>query len=354
MKLKVLGVAAVGAGLVWYAVASITWYAETSITQAQVVGTGNAPRSPQSVAEFEELQKKVSNWGRWGATDELGTWNLVTNAKRKQAAGLVKEGIAVSLAKTLITEKAPDTPNEPGQGLGPFLMEGNGTKYTISFHSTTHSHVDAICQFDYKGKMYNGFNFKDRGQYGGCTKADINTHKAGFTTRAILFDIPRLKGVPYLEPGTPVYPEDLEAWEKKIGTKVQPGDAILLRTGRWERRSKVGPWNLIPPDPVPGEAGYHITTVPWMKQRDVALIAADVSNDVRPSGVPSEVQAVVRGMPVHSLFIVSIGGILVDALDLEEAAETAARLKRWEFMLTGSPDAVKGGTGSLLNLTALF
>jgi hypothetical protein len=182
----------------------------------------------------------------------------------------------------------------------------------------------------------------------------MNTHKAGFITRAILYDIPRLKGVPYLEPGTPVYPEDLEAWEKKIGVKAGPGDAILLRTGRWERREKVGPWNLIPADPTPGEAGYHISTVPWMKQRDVALIAADVSNDVRPSGVPKEVQAVVRGMPVHSLYIVSMGGLLVDAVDLEEAAATAARLKRWEFMLSGAPDAVKGGTGSLLNLTALF
>lgn len=336
------------------AVAALAWYFVTPTTQAQVAGTTNEARAPQSVAEFEKLQKQVSNWGRWGANDELGTWNLVTNAKRKQAAGLVKEGIAISLAHTLITEKAPDTPNEAGAGLGPFLMEGNGTKYTISFHSTTHSHIDAICQFDYKGQIYNGFNFKDRGPYGGCAKADINLNKAGFTTRGVLFDIPRLKGVPYLAPGTPVYPEDLEAWEKKIGVKVQPGDAIFLRTGRWDRRVKVGPWNLIPTDPEPGEAGYHISTIPWLRQRDVALIAADVSNDVRPSGVPKEVQAVVRGMPVHSLFIVSIGGYLVDAVDLEELAETAAKLKRYDFMVTGAPDAVKGGTGSLLNLTALF
>ena len=82
-------------------------------------------------------------------------------------------------------------------------------------------------KFDYKGQIYNGFAFKDRGPYGGCAKADMNTHKAGFITRAILYDIPRLKGVPYLEPGTPVYPEDLEAWEKKIGVKAGPGDAIL-------------------------------------------------------------------------------------------------------------------------------
>jgi len=336
------------------ALAALGWFSTTWTLQAQVRSGGNAERAPQSVAEFEALQKKVSNWGRWGADDELGTWNLVTPEKVRQAAALVKEGITVSLAHPLITEKAADTPNEPGAGLGPFLMENNGTKYTISFHSTTHSHVDAVCQFDYKGKIYNGFDFKDRAAYGGCSKADILKNIAGFTTRGVLMDIPRLRGVPYLEPGTPVYPEDFEAWEKKAGFKVQPGDAIFLRTGRWERREKVAPWNLIPADPEPGEAGYHISTVPWLRERDVALIAADVSNDVRPSGVPKEVQGNVRGMPVHSLFIVTIGGYVVDAMNLEEVAQVAAKLNRWTFMVTGAPDAVRGGTGSLLNLTAIF
>jgi len=334
--------------------AALVWAVMPAPTHTQVRPGANAERAPQSVAEFEKLQQQVSNWGRWGKDDQLGTWNLVTKEKVKQAAKLVKEGIVISLAHTLITEKAADTPNEPGQGLGPFLMESGGSKYTISFHSTTHSHVDALCQFDYKGKIYNGFDFKDRAKDGGCAKADINLNKAGFTTRGVLMDIPRLRGVSYLEPGTPVYPEDFEAWEKQAGFKVQPGDAIFLRTGRWERRAKVAPWNLIPPDPQAGEAGYHISTVPWMRQRDVAMVAADVSNDVRPPGTPKAVLDNVRGMPVHSLVIVSMGGYIVDALDLEELSATAARLKRWTFMVTGAPDAVKGGTGSLLNLTAVF
>jgi kynurenine formamidase len=180
--------------------------------------------------------------------------------------------------------------------------------------------------------------------------------KTGFTTRGVLFDIPALKGVPYLEPGTPVYPEDLEAWEKKAGFKVQPGDAIFLRTGRWERRAKIGPWDLIPSKPIDaaGEAGYHISTVPWMRKRDVAIIAADVSNDVRPSGVPQEVLSRVRSMPVHSATIVSMGAYIIDAVDLEELARVAAKEKRWEFMVTGAGMAAKGGTGSPLNLTAIF
>ena len=346
MKIKALAGAAV--------IAVLGWYSTPLAVRAQVVGDGNAERAPQSVAEFEEMFEQVSNWGRWGDDDEIGLMNLVTNEKRRQAAALVRTGIAVSLAHTLVTEQAVDMPNEAGRSMGPFEMTRGGSTFRYGFHSTTHSHVDAICQFDYQGELYNGFKISEVKGPDGCTKSGIEVNKAGFTTRGVLLDIPRLKGVPYLEPGTPVYPEDFEAWEKEAGVTVQPGDAIFLRTGRWARRAAVGPWNLIPADPIAGEAGYHPSTIPWIRERDVAIIAADVSNDARPSGVPEEVRAVVRGMPVHSLFIVAMGGYVIDAVDLEELAETAARLNRWEFMVTGAPTAAKGGTGSLLNLTAIF
>jgi kynurenine formamidase len=346
MKLKAL------AGVV--VVAALGWYFTSSTARAQVVGSGNADRAPQSVAEFEELFEQVSNWGRWGEDDELGLWNLVTPEKVKAAAALVQEGITVSLAHTLETEAAADQPNAPGAPLGPFDMTMGGSKFSYFFHSTTHSHYDAICQFDYQGQLYNGFQSSEVKGPDGCTKSGAEVNKNGFTTRGVLYDIPRLKGVPYLDPGTPVYPEDLIAWEEQTGVKAGPGDAIFLRTGRWQRREEIGPWNLIPQDPEAGEAGYHISTVQWMRDRDVMMIAADVSNDVRPSGVPEEVRARVRGMPVHSLTIVAMGAYIVDAVDLEEVAETAAELNRWEFMLTGAPTAAEGATGALLNLVALF
>src|SRR5437762_1039966 len=74
------------------------------------------------------------------------------------------------------------------------------------------------------------------GKDGGCWKLGITVFKNGIVTRGILLDIPRLKGVPYLEAGTHVYREDVEAWEKKAGIKIGPGDAVFLRTGRWARR----------------------------------------------------------------------------------------------------------------------
>ena len=64
--------------------------------------------------------------------------------------------------------------------------------------------------------------------------------KSGIVTRGVLYDIPRLKGVPYLEPGTRIFVEDLEAWERKAGVKAMAGDALLLRWGRWARRRALG------------------------------------------------------------------------------------------------------------------
>ena len=162
-------------------------------------------------------------------------------------------------------------------------------------------------------------------------------------TRGILIDIPRLKNVPYLEPGTPVFPEDIEVWEKMAGVKIGPGDAIFLRTGCWARRAALGPWNV-----GQSSAGYHASVAPFLKARGVAFLGSDVGQDVIPS--------LVEGMPypVHTLSIVALGINILDNQDLEAVAETAARLKRWEFMLTVGPIAVPGGTGSPVNALAIF
>ena len=205
--------------------------------RAQQPGFKKPNDGPQSIAEYEKIFKEISNWGRWGKDDQLGTMNLVTDAKRRQAAALVKNGIAVSLSHDLVTEKVADMPN-------PFELTGGGSTFKYSFHSTTHSHLDAICQFDYKGQLYNGHNIKDTKSEKGCTTLGVEALKHGLTTRGILIDIPRLRGLKYLEPGTAVYPEDIEAWEKKAGIKIGAGDAIFLRTGRWARRAEKGPWQL--------------------------------------------------------------------------------------------------------------
>jgi len=309
-------------------------------TIARSQDSGAGPRTPTSPAEFEQMFTQISNWGRWGKTDELGAANLVTDAKRKQAAGLVKSGISVSLAHNPLTEKADDNPS-PWEHT---MNKGFTTDaHRVSFHGYAHSHIDALCHILYKDQTYNGYPRSEVNTDKGCTKLGINNLKNGVVTRGVLIDIPRLKGVPYLEPGAPVYVEDIEAWEKKARVKVSTGDAILLRTGRWARREKLGPWVISK-----GAAGFHASVAPWMKTRDIAFMGSDAAQDV----VPSLVEGV--ALPIHTLMITALGVHLLDNQDLEALAETAGRLNRWEFMLTIAPIPVTGGTGFPVNAVATF
>ena len=303
-----------------------------------------------TLADVERLMEELSNWGRWGADDQLGAANLITPAKRLEASALVREGITVSLEHPLLIEEAPDVPSPfqrrmlglPDPTQEPAFFGSVSDNYTISYHGYSHSHLDSLCHIFYKGQMYNGVS-QDTVTEDGCSNASIINLQGGVVTRGVLFDIPRLKGVDYLEPGTPIYQEDLEAWEEMAGVTVRPGDAIFIRTGRWARRAALGPWSV-----AREAAGLHASTMPWVKARDVAFLGSDVAADV----VPSQIEG--ASLPVHLLTIVAMGVDLFDNQDLEALAETAAAQNRWEFMLVAAPLAVETGTGSPVNALAIF
>lgn len=314
---------------------------------AAAISQTTAPRAPRNAAEFDELFQQISNWGRWGKDDQLGSANLVTAAKRTQAVALVREAISVSLAHSPLTERADDNGSPFERTWNPPTLQppwlAFGDTYRVSYHGFAHSHIDALCHIMYKDRAYNGYVRADVETEQRCTKLGIENLKGGIITRGILLDIPRLKNLPYLEPGTPVYVEDLEAWEAKAGLRITAGDAIVLRTGRWARRDKLGPWNL-----VEAEAGLHASVAPWIKARGVALIGSDSGLDVLPSRVDGVT------LPVHVLMITALGINILDNQDLEALAATAAKLNRWEFMLAVSPLPVTGGTGSPVNALATF
>ncbi len=299
-----------------------------------------ASRAPRNAAEFDELFQKVSNWGRWGKDDQLGAVNLVTAEKRKQAAALVKTGQTVSLAHNPLTERAEDN-NNPFEHT--MLRGNNMDRYAVTYHGYAHSHIDALCHFLYKDQTYNGFARADVNTDKGCAKLGIDNLKNGIVTRGVLIDIPRLRGVEFLEPGTAIYAEEVEAWEKKAGVKIGSGDAILLRTGRWARRAKVGPWNV-----AQSAAGFHASIATWIKSRNVAVVGSDAGEDVTPSLVEG------IALPVHTLLITGMGINLLDNHDLEALSEAASRLNRWEFMITIAPVPVTGGTGFPVNTLAIF
>ena len=160
--------------------------------------------------------KELSNWGRWGKDDQLGAANLITPAKLKQALALVKSAETVSLSHNPVMDKAVDA-NDPFIHNVTILGQAGIAveKQEVSFHGSTFTHLDAFCHVSHDGKLYNGFLFQEVvSKDGGCSKLGITVFKNGIVTRGILLDIPRLKGLPYLEAGTHVYREDVEAWEE--------------------------------------------------------------------------------------------------------------------------------------------
>jgi kynurenine formamidase len=313
-------------------------------TAAESNQAGASQRSPTSQADIERWMDELSNWGRWGQDDQLGAINLITAAKRKQAAALVKDGFSVSLATDARTDKAVDNPSPYEHVMLSTGAEGTGSadRIAVAFHGLAHTHLDALCHIFYKGKMYNGYP-QEEVTAEGCGRNGILNLKSGIVTRGILLDIPRLKGVEFLEPGTPIYAEDLEAWEKQAGIRVGSGDVIFVRTGRWARQARYDAWNVME-----STAGLHASVAKWLKARGVAMVGGDAANDVAPAGIQGAFY------PLHSLAIAAMGIHLFDNCDLEALAKAAAERGRWEFMLTVAPIAMPGGTGSPVNPIATF
>ena len=319
-------------GFVVLAIAFIAACSESVETQE--------PRTPRNLEEFDAMFQEINNWGRWGADDELGTMNLVTAEKTREAAALVRRGITVSLAHNPIPEETVDNPDAAfNHTMGRSLRSDT---YEFTYHGYGVSHIDSLCHFLWNDRLYNDVS-PSASTPEGCGKLGIQNLKQGIVTRGILLDLARLKGVPYLEPQTPIYIEDIEAWEQQAGITVSSGDAIFVRTGRWARRAAVGPWQVSG-----NSAGLHASVLPWIKERGVAFVGSDAATDVMPSLVDGLTQ------PVHTMLIAGFGTNIFDNMDLEALAETAARENRWEFMLTAGPIPVEGGTGSPLNPIAVF
>ena len=309
----------------------------TSIAHCQT----SQPAEKFTLEKLDQWMKEISNWGRWGDEDQLGTLNLITPQLRKQAAALVQEGISVSLSMDLDVDSSINN-TQPFQHtlfrFGQWTMDN----YSISYHGYTHSHMDAQRHIALDGKIYNGYPEESIDQTGSGNMG-IHHMKNGVFARGVLVDIPLLKGVSYLEPGTSITIADLEEWEKKSGITVQSGDVLLIRTGRWAREQEKGAWKFDE-----NAAGLHASTAKWLKERDVAVLGSDGTADVLPSGYEGQ------SHPLHQLTLIALGMPLLDNLNLEDVAKVAEEQNRWEFLLVLAPMRIVGGTGSPLNPIATF
>ena len=299
---------------------------------------------PVGKAQFEQWKKDLSNWGRWGKDDQLGALNLITKEKRRAAAALVREGTTVSMARPADTEKSADNPRPYHQQMYQAGPENAGDELSVSFHGYAHTHIDAFSHRFYDKAMWNGFTTADVTMQEGAKKGSIISVRQGIFTRAVLVDVPALRGVSYLEPGDGIFVADLEAWEKRAGVKISAGDALLIRTGRWVRRAKLGPWEA-----GRSAAGLDPSVIPWLHARGVAVLGSEYAHDATPTtGVD------IGRLPVHDFSLIMRGVHLFDDMDLDAVAAAAAAARRWEFLFTAAPLPIVNGTGSPINPIGVF
>jgi kynurenine formamidase len=322
-----------------------------AVTLATAAGQTQERPSLRTEADFVRAMDELSNWGRWGADDELGAANFITTETRKAAAALVTEGISVSLAHDIIQAPAVDGATYLDREVLRVSASGASDRYqyTGTYHGAIHSHLDAVgCHVMYKGKGYNGVPMEAIEATGGCPQGSIHAVRDGIVTRGILFDATLLPGraTPegWLEPGEAVTWADLEKLEEIEGVRVAEGDVILLYTGRWKRRAALGAWPT-----AEGVAGYQADVAYFLKERGVSFIGHDMWNDVAPHGFPESV-----GLPLHRLALVSLGVSIFDNLDFEQLVEEARRLNRYEFLFTAAPLRIAQGMGSPINPIATF
>ena len=295
--------------------------------------------------QFEDWQQTLSNWGRWGPDDEIGTLNLITPAKRREAAALVQSGVTVSLARNTDNVESIDNPCPVDWEM--VNATPNGASDRIAFrciHGLGTTHIDGFGHRFFDGKMWNGVDMADTVTMEEGAKVNaVLTMKDGIVTRGVLYDIPRLKGVDYLQPGYRVTVADLEAWEAMAGVKAGPGDAMLFRWGRWARREVEGPF-----DTWEEAAGLDNHVIPWLRERDISILGWETPGYTpRPAGdLPT--------LALHDFALTMLGIHLIDRSDLGALAAMAAAQNRWEFMLTIAPLPIPNGTGSPVNPIAVF
>jgi len=303
----------------------------------------NETRAPLPAEEVLGFHKTLSNWGRFGPRDQLGTLNLITAAKRKAAAQSVRSGRTVSCARPLPTQPSVENPNPVQHHMIGTCTEGWGGDYfAMAPHGFATSHIDALCHIFHEGKLYNGYPIEKVTAHG-ALELGIHELKDGVVSRGVLLDVPASRGLPFLEAGEPIFADDLERAEAHGGVRVESGDILLVRTGRWALREAKGPW-----DPRLSAAGLDASCLPWLHARGVAVLGCDGVSDV----VPSRVEGV--GLPIHSVAIVAMGLHLIDNLDLEGLSKACAEEKRGDFLLTLAPLVLFRGTASPLNPIALF
>src|SRR5690348_9368317 len=309
----------------------------------------NDPAGQVTETEFRALYERLRGQVPWGPDDRRGAMNYITPAEVLAALSEPRLGRTVSLAAPVEDWATLDNPDPARHEMkGPLGADaGPGLSFSMdriamNIHGNADSHVDALCHVIFDGKLYNGVA-ADTVTETGAAELSIGVAAGGIVGRGVLLDVPRSRGVPWLEPGDHVTADDLLAAERDQGVRVGRGDIVCVRVGHRRRRTEQGPW-----DAAGARAGLHPTVLPLLAERRIAALGSDGNNDTAPSAVAGV------GFPVHVLAINALGLHLLDYLQFTELSQVCAEIRRWSFLCVIAPLRLPTGTGSPVNPIAIL
>jgi kynurenine formamidase len=306
-----------------------------------------APKMTQ--AEFRALYERLRRELPWGPDDRRGALNYLTPAQVLAAAGEVRLGLRISLASPIESSVTPDNPD-------PAVHKMTGTaadadpgglsfatdRIAMNVHGDADSHLDALCHVMFDLQMYNGVP-ADRVTARGASELSVAVAGEGIVGRGVLLDIPRVRSTEWLEPGDHVTVDDVLAAERGQQVRIGRGDLLFVRVGHRRKRDEMGPWNA-----AEARAGLHPSVVPFLAERQIAVLGSDSNNDTAASAVDGV------DFPVHVLAIAGLGIHLLDYLQFEELLLLCEEHGRWSFLCVIAPLRLPHGTGSPVNPIAIL
>ncbi|MCX4751525.1 cyclase family protein [Kitasatospora sp. NBC_01287] len=305
------------------------------------------PQQPQSQEEFTALYGRLC---RLATGDSRGALATITPERLRAAAHEVRLGRSVTMAAPVETRAAPDNPRPAGHHLtSPPEAAADGTglhfatdHFSMNVHGDADSHLDALCHVVYDGTLHGGVPATTLTAEG-ATALSVELVRDGIVGRGVLLDIPRLRGVHWLEPGDHVTAEELSAAERHQHVRVGAGDLLFVRVGHRRRRIEAGPWDV-----ARTRAGLHPAAMEFLAERQVAVLGCDSNNDTAPS--------ITDGVdfPVHVLGVHALGLHLLDYLQFEDLVPLCEAADRWSFLCVVAPLRLPHATGSPVNPIAIL
>ncbi|MBI3857242.1 MAG: cyclase family protein [Planctomycetes bacterium] len=333
-----------------------------AIVGALVVGAACSVAAVGGLPQDLKKWQKGKGWGWvWGAQDEVGSLNEMTDASRLAALHLARQGKVYDLCALYDRTSYKLPGHSPGEIIAfrtpegvqrqqdlPGVIQDNPTR--TAWHSCALFINDNVAtQIDGLGHAtegeddhwYNGFKEKDWGGNWGPRKCDASTIPP-IVARGVLIDVAGSKGVDALPSNTAISPADLEAALKKQGTELRPGDVVLIRTGTLRYWGETGADHATIGKH--DSAGITLESAKWLVEQHGAMLIGSDTSGLEYGPVEADTKAYREKyksfMPVHNYLLIEQGVHIGEFHNLEELA----RDKGYEFSYVAVTNKIKGAT----------